>query len=215
MEPETEVGLGHVLGASFFDRPTLRVAPEMLGKRLVREVEGRVLSGRIVEVEAYQGPEDLAAHSARGRRTARTEVMYGPPGHAYVYLIYGMHYCMNVVCEGVDVPHAVLIRALEPAPGTGRCSGPALLCGALRIDRSLTGTALRPPDLYLVDDGSPAGPVYRTPRIGVDYAGGWAALPWRFCLDSPFLSKRLPAGATPTPPAGSDGGTAAESVPGP
>jgi DNA-3-methyladenine glycosylase len=169
------------------------VAPDLLGKHLVREVSGRVLSGRIVEVEAYQGPEDLAAHSARGRRTARTEVMYGPPGHAYVYFIYGMHYCMNIVCEGVDVPHAILIRALEPGPGTDRCSGPALLCRSLDIDRSLTGIALEPPTLYVVDGGGTAGPVYQTPRIGVDYAGEWAARPWRFCLNSPSLSKRLPA----------------------
>jgi DNA-3-methyladenine glycosylase len=191
-----DVGVSRVLRASFFDRPTLQIAPELLGKQLMREVDGQLLSGRIVELEAYQGPEDLAAHSARGRRTARTEVMYGPPGHAYVYFIYGMHYCMNVVCEGVGVPHAILIRALEPGPGTGRCSGPALLCRSLSIDRSLSGVALEPPTLYLVDDGVPAGPVYQTPRIGVDYAGEWAALPWRFCLDSPYLSKRLPASKT-------------------
>src|SRR6476661_6660464 len=108
------------LGAGFFARDTLAVARDLLGKLLVREVGGRRLWGRLVEVEAYLGPEDLAAHSARGRLTPRTRVMFGPPGHAYVYLVYGMHHCLNFVTEAEGVPHAVLVRALDPGPGVGR-----------------------------------------------------------------------------------------------
>ena len=179
-----------VLGPDFFERPTLEVARDLLGKLLVREKGGRRLGGRLVEVEAYCGPEDLAAHSSRGL-TPRTRVMYGPPGHAYVYLVYGMHHCLNFVTRPQGIPQAVLIRALEPDPGTGRCSGPGLVCRALEIDRSLNGAPLRPPELFVVDDGRPAGRVFQTPRIGVDYSGEWRGLPWRFCLDSPYLSRRL------------------------
>jgi DNA-3-methyladenine glycosylase len=120
--------------------------------------------------------------------------MYGPAGRAYVYFIYGMHHCLNFVCEAEGTPHAILVRALEPGPGTGRCSGPGLICRAFEIDRSLNGAVLEPPRLYLVDDGVPAREVHRTPRIGVDYAGEWRERLWRFCLDSPHLSRRLPGG---------------------
>jgi DNA-3-methyladenine glycosylase len=183
---------GPVLGAEFFARDTLRVAEELLGKLVVRHLDGEVRWGRLVEVEAYCGPQDRAAHSWRGL-TPRTRVMYGPPGHAYVYFIYGMHHCLNFVTRPEGCPQAVLVRALEPGPGVGRCAGPGLLCRALGIDRSLDGTPLRPPDLYVVDDGFRPVPdgIARTARIGVGYAGEWAALPWRFCLDSPHLSRRL------------------------
>jgi DNA-3-methyladenine glycosylase len=182
---------GTILDASFFDRPTLDVARELLGKLVVRERDGEIRWGRMVEVEAYCGPEDLAAHSARGL-TPRTKTMYGPPGHAYVYFIYGMHNCLNFVCQPEGVPHAILVRALEPGPGTGRCSGPGLVCRSLGIDRSLNGALLEPPHLYVVDDGCRPTAIHQTPRIGVDYAGEWKDRPWRFCLDSPHLSKRLP-----------------------
>lgn len=184
---------GVVLEAGFFDRDPLLVAPQLLGKRLVREVGDRVRWGRIVEVEAYKGPEDLAAHSARGL-TPRTRVMYGPPGHAYVYFIYGMHHCLNFVCQPAGVPQAILVRALAPGPGVGRTSGPALVCRALEIDRSLNGVLLEPPSLYLVDDGFEVGEVITGTRVGVGYAGDWARRPWRFCLDSPHVSRPLPAG---------------------
>jgi DNA-3-methyladenine glycosylase len=157
---------------------------------LIREVGGRRLTGRLIELEAYLGPEDLAAHSARGNRTARTDVMYGPPGHAYVYLIYGIHNCLNFVTRPAGSPQAILVRALEPGPGVGRCAGPGLVCRALEIDRSLNGAPLRPPDLYVVDDGYQAGEVIATPRIGVDYAGEWKDRAFRLCLDSPLLSRR-------------------------
>jgi DNA-3-methyladenine glycosylase len=183
---------GYVIEPGFFDRDTLEVAEDLLGMLLVREIDGQVRWGRLVEVEAYCGPEDRAAHSWRGR-TPRTAVMYGPPGHAYVYLIYGMYNCLNFVTRQEGCPQAVLIRAMEPGPGVNRSSGPGLVCRSMGIDRTLNGRRLQPPDLYLVDDGfRPApGAIARTPRIGVGYAGEWAELPWRFCLDSPHLSRRL------------------------
>jgi DNA-3-methyladenine glycosylase len=183
---------GRLLEPAFFDRDTLEVAEDLLGKVLVRGVDGQALWGRVVEVEAYCGPDDRAAHSWRGL-TPRTRVMYGPPGHAYVYFIYGMHHCLNFVTRPEGRPEAILVRALEPGPGVGRCSGPGLLCRAMYIDRSLNGAPLVAPDLYVVDDGFRPGPgaVVRTPRIGVEYAGEWAALPWRFCLAGAHLSRRL------------------------
>ena len=183
---------GCPLGASFFDRDTLDVAEDLVGKLVVREVGGEVRWGRLVEVEAYCGPDDRAAHSWRGL-TPRTRVMYGPPGHAYVYLIYGMHHCLNFVTRPEGVPQAILVRALEPGPGVGRCAGPGLVCRALGVDRSLNGAPLEPPDLYVVDDGFRPGPgaVIRTARIGVGYAGEWSELPWRFCLAGPHVSRRL------------------------
>ena len=147
---------------------------------LVREVGERRLSGRIIEVEAYQGPEDLAAHSAGGRRTARTEVMYGEAGLIYVYLVYGMHHCLNFVTREKGVPHAVLVRALEPGPGVGRAAGPGLLCRALEIDRSLNGLVAEPPHLYVVDDGFRPAQIRSGPRVGVGYSGEWKERPWRF-----------------------------------
>ncbi len=182
-----------MLKPEFFARDTLDVARDLLGKLLVREAGGERRSGRLVEVEAYCGPEDRAAHSSRGL-TPRTRVMHGPPGHAYVYLVYGLHHCLNFVTRPAGEPQAVLVRALEPGPGTGRCSGPGLVCRALGVDLALNGAALRPPALYVLDDGHRPPAVRQAPRIGVGYAGEWASLPWRFCVDSPHLSRRLPPG---------------------
>jgi DNA-3-methyladenine glycosylase len=159
---------------------------------LVRKVRGMELWGRLVEVEAYLGPDDRAAHSFGGRRSPRNEVMYGEAGHAYVYFTYGMHHCLNFVTRERDLPQAVLVRALEPGPGVGRCSGPGLLCRALDIDRDLNGVVLEPPLLYVIDDGFKPGPIYETPRVGVEGSGDWAATPLRFCVDSPFLSRPIP-----------------------
>ena len=182
------------LTRAFYARDALVVAQELLGLHLVRVQGGVRQVGRIVETEAYQGPEDLAAHSAGGRRTPRTETMFGPAGHAYVYLIYGMHHCLNVVTGARDVPHAVLIRALEPIQNVEvRTQGPGLLCRALGIDRShdaldLLGEELfieRPPRTALRPVIPGAGA-----RIGVDYAGAWAKKPWRFVdRSSTFLSR--------------------------
>ena len=194
---------GTLLDASFFDRETKLVARDLLDKVLVREIDGRVLWGRLIEVEAYLGPDDLAAHSKGGRRTARTEVMYGAPGHAYVYFTYGMHWCLNFVTREAGIPQAVLVRALEPGPGVGRSSGPGLLTRALSIDRALNGVPLRPPDLYVIDDQAPKRRVYVTPRIGVRGTGQWEKRLLRYVVDSPLLSKPLPRALRP--PAGRRG----------
>jgi DNA-3-methyladenine glycosylase len=176
----------------FYARDTLTVARELIGMHLVRK-EGRTLrAGRIVETEAYQGPEDLAAHSSRGR-TRRTEVMFGPPGHAYVYFIYGFWHCLNIVTEAEGVPHAVLLRALEPVTGIeDKTWGPGLLCRAMHIDKRLNGADLCGDSLWL--ERPPASSrraprIARGPRIGVDYAGEWARRPWRFYdADSRYVS---------------------------
>ena len=142
-----------VLPREFYDRPAERVAPDVLGKWLIRRVDGVDRIGRIVEVEAYLGPHDLASHSSKGR-TARTEVMFGEPGHAYVYLIYGMHHCFNVVAGPGEHASAVLIRAIEPISRIeGATNGPGRLCRALGIDRRLNGHDLLGGELYLARPG--------------------------------------------------------------
>lgn len=183
---------GKILDPRFFDRETVTVARDLLGKVLVREVDGRRLWGRLVEVEAYLGPDDLASHSAGGRRSPRNEVMYGAPGHAYVYFTYGMHHCLNFVTRPEGMPQAVLVRALEPGPGVGRCGGPGLVCRALDIDRAQNGIALTPPLLYVLDDRAPKRRVVATPRIGIFNSGDWQERPLRFCWDSPDLSRPIP-----------------------
>jgi DNA-3-methyladenine glycosylase len=180
------------LPRSFYDRDTIVVAQELLGKYLVHKSRGVKRIGRIVEVEAYLGPHDLAAHSARGL-TERTKVMFGPPGHAYVYLIYGMYYCMNVVTEREGHASAVLLRAVEPVKNVkGRTQGPGLLCNALRIDKRLTGHDLLSNDFYIA-----APPVtipftiVKRPRVGVDYAKHWARRQLRFYIKgNSFVSKQ-------------------------
>jgi DNA-3-methyladenine glycosylase len=174
------------LPRSFYAREdTLLVARELIGMHLVHEDASGRSVGRIVETEAYLGPEDLAAHSSRGR-TQRTEVMFGAPGHAYVYFIYGFWNCMNVVTAREGVPHAILLRALEPIQGiTDKTWGPGLLCRAMRIDRTLNGADLCGDRLWIERprrSRAPSVPVRigTSPRIGVDYAGHWAKRPWRF-----------------------------------
>lgn len=177
---------------AFYARDTLTVARELIGMHLVRAEGGRLRVGRIVETEAYQGPEDLAAHSSRGR-TPRTEVMFGPPGHAYVYFIYGFWHCLNLVTEAAGVPHAVLLRALEPVSGIeDKTWGPGLLCRAMDIDKKLNGADLCGDVLWLERPpaaGRRAPRIARSARIGVDYAGEWARRPWRFYdKDSRYVS---------------------------
>jgi DNA-3-methyladenine glycosylase len=169
-----------ILPAKFFARPTLQVARSLLGKYLVRATATGLHAGRIIEVEAYVGPEDRACHASRGR-TKRTEVMFGPPGRAYVYMIYGMYHCLNVVTERTDYPAAVLIRAVEHAAGLA--DGPGRVCRFFEIDRELNTHDLTSGKLLWIEDRGLR--VRRTrigafPRIGVDYAGPWAAKPWRF-----------------------------------
>lgn len=181
------------LARDFYERDTPTVAIGLLGKHLVHVTGGIERRGRIVEVEAYVGAHDLASHSSRGV-TPRTRVMYGPPGHAYVYLIYGIHHCLNLVTEPEGHGAAVLLRALEPVAGiVGNTRGPGLLCKALGIDRSYNGTDLLGDELFVedADPGQPAPEIVAGPRIGVDYAGEWAQRPLRFYLrDSAWVSRR-------------------------
>ncbi len=174
-----------ILKRSFFARRTLRVARELVGKYLVRKNGRGVIAGRIIEVEAYVGPQDKACHASKGR-TARTEVLFGPPGQAYVYLCYGMYEMLNVVTEGEGFPAAVLLRAIE-CDGQ-LIDGPGRLTRALDIDRRLNRIDLTVgEDLWFEDRGETLrrGAVKTHPRIGVDYAGEWAKKPWRFRLDQP------------------------------
>ena len=179
------------LPRSFYDRDTIVVAHELLGQHLVHVVAGVERVGRIVEVEAYLGPHDLAAHSARGL-TKRTRVMFGPPGHAYVYLIYGMHWCMNVVTQAEGTASAVLLRAVEPVKNIeGRTQGPALLAKAMGIDGRLNGHDLLSDELFVrAARGDAPIRIVKRPRIGVDYAGPWARRLLRFYIrGNPFVSK--------------------------
>jgi len=196
---------GRALPRRFYLQPTLRVARALLGQILVHDAPDGLAAGRIVEVEAYRGPRDRAAHSRGGHRSARNEVLYGPPGHAYVYFVYGMHHCVNVVTQLPEVPEAVLIRALEPvagvelmrrrrglptAPAWRLCRGPGALCRALAITRSENGADLGRGALRLIAGPAvPARAVRRTPRIGVAYAGPHARFRWRFLVaESPAVS---------------------------
>lgn len=194
------------LRRDFYTRPdVLKVARDLLGKKLVvAGPDGARVAGIIVETEAYRGPEDRASHAYNGRRTARTETMYGIGGAAYVYFVYGMYHQFNVVTNVEGIPHAVLVRALEPVEGIeiirrrrpGKSdhqltSGPGKLCLALGIDRKLDRTDLLGDSVWL-EAGVTISPrrIARGPRIGIDYAEDWATKPWRFWVrDNPFVSK--------------------------
>lgn len=188
------------LPASFYARPTLEVARRLLGQVLVSDIGGRRTAGRIVETEAYLGPQDPASHAFGNRRTERTEPMYGPPGTAYVYFTYGMHWCLNAVTERRDFPAAVLIRALEPLEGlalmqrrrgqvTDRelCAGPARLCQALGITGAENGRLLTGGRLRIERDRRLTAPVRVTGRVGITVAADW---PLRFVIaDSRWASR--------------------------
>jgi DNA-3-methyladenine glycosylase len=190
------------LSRSFYQQPTLEVARQLLGKYLVRKHADGTTVGRIVETEAYLGPEDKACHASRGR-TPRTAIMFGPPGYAYVYFVYGFHHMLNIVTEELDYPAAVLIRAVEPVTGLdlmkqrrgvgearNLTSGPGKLCQAFAIDRGLNGKDICGSILYVRDDGNPPPRVVAKPRVGVDYAGEWKLKPWRFLIGgNEFVSK--------------------------
>lgn len=178
------------LPRSFYDRSTILVAPDLLGKLLVHESDGVKRVGRIVEVEAYLGAHDLAAHSSRGL-TERTRVMFGPPGHAYVFLIYGMYHCMNVVTEREGHGAAVLLRAIEPVQDiAGRTQGPGLLCRAMGIDKRFNAHDLRSDDFHIASPPkNERFTIVKGPRIGVDYARHWAGRHLRFHIKgNPFVS---------------------------
>ncbi|MEE8392592.1 MAG: DNA-3-methyladenine glycosylase [Anaerolineae bacterium] len=193
------------MNRDFFARDTLTVARELLGQRLVRVLDGERLSGRIVEVEAYIGEDDQASHAHPGR-TRRNAPMYGPPGHSYVYFLYGMHHCFNVVTEREGFPAAVLVRALEPLEGIenmrelrgGRpdlplTSGPARLCQALDIDRHFDGADLCVPGAFLFlekDATIPDDTVATGPRVGVRGGEVAVTIPWRFYVqESKHISR--------------------------
>lgn len=179
------------LPRTFYDRDTQTVARDLLGKALVRVIDNQMMVGMITEVEAYLGPHDLAAHTSRGI-TPRTQVMFGPPGHAYVYLIYGIHHCMNVVTEADGTGAAVLLRALQPLHNLeANTRGPGRLCKAMGIDRSLYGHDLCSNDFFIarLPDREKTPEIISRPRIGVDYAGEWAKKPLRFYIaDSDWIS---------------------------
>jgi DNA-3-methyladenine glycosylase len=182
-----------VLPPAFYDQRVVVAARACIGKILVRRTEEGTTAGRIVEAEAYHGPEDLAAHSSGGKPTKRTEAMFGPPGHVYMFLLYGMHWAFNIVVGQIGIPHAILIRAIEPTEGLDLMAerrkmdasrreltnGPGKLCAALALTGADYGVSLTSEALHL-ERGRVRGSIGRSPRINVDYAGAWASRPWRF-----------------------------------
>jgi DNA-3-methyladenine glycosylase len=192
------------LQRGFYERDVLTVSKDLLGKILVHDTLEGVASGRIVETEAYRGPEDLAAHSSGGRHTRRNEMMYGEKGHAYIYFIYGMYWCFNVTAGGTPrKPEAVLVRALEPLEGknimakrrgtqnaVNLSNGPAKLCMAMGLSKAQNKADLTSPPLFINDAPPiPAENIVSATRIGVDYAGKWKDEPWRFYIkDNHFVS---------------------------
>lgn len=199
--------MSNKLPREFYTRTNvLTVARELLGKLLVVPApDGTRVSGIIVETEAYRGPKDRASHAYGGRRTKRTETMYGMGGTAYVYFVYGMYYQFNVVTNLPDIPHAILIRALAPVEGLERMrrrrhgqpdpnltNGPGKLCIALGIDRQLDRADLLEDQVW-IEEGQriPSRRVASGPRIGIDYAEEWIDEPWRFWLKgNPFVSRK-------------------------
>ncbi len=196
-----------ILQRAFYERDIFEVSRCLLGKILVHASPEGITAGRIVEVEAYTGPEDRAAHSYKGRRTPRNDVMFGEKGHAYVYLIYGMYYCVNFTAGATPgKPEAILIRALEPVEGSelmakrrklavgslkNLTNGPGRLCMAMNITKAANKLDVTAPPFYIRDAASVAeSEIVETARIGVDYAGEWKDKPWRFFIkNNPFVSK--------------------------
>lgn len=228
------------LDARFFARKADALAVDLLGRVLVRVTDGGTrLAGRIVETEAYLGPEDKAAHSAGWRRTERTEPMFGPPGLSYVFLTYGMHHCFNIVCDREGSPQAVLIRAIEPLegldtmrrarlshrgnpsrpmPDNSLCSGPARLCQAMAIDRALNGVDLTSHDRIWLEAGekscSGRAEIGNSARIGVAYAEDWADAPLRWFERGNAHVSRGPIGSAGRRGIGRDGGISSPVGPG-
>ena len=194
----------HTLPRAFYQRSAVEAAPALLGKLLCHETAEGLSAGIIVETEAYIGPLDRACHAYGGKRTPRTEVLFGEAGHAYVYLIYGMYCCLNVVTGLVDEPQCVLIRALQPALGLEEmvlrrggkperelCRGPGKLCKALDIGRELSGRDMTEGDFVILDGPEvPEDEIERTKRIGIDYAGPDRDNLWRFTVKGdPYVSR--------------------------
>ncbi|MEF2968987.1 DNA-3-methyladenine glycosylase [Paenibacillus sp. M1] len=211
--PRKQTG-GELLPLSFYAVSALEAAPRLLGQTLVRETSAGEIRCRIVETESYGGVEDKGSHAYGGRRTARTEIMFAPGGAAYIYLIYGMYHCLNVVTGPQDDPQAVLIRAVEPLTPADEAlmracrgtsvrrpvdlsGGPGKLCRALAIDKSLNGAPLHSPGSPLRLEAAPAPAesigaepaIIAAPRINIAYAAEYADMPWRFYYrDNPYVS---------------------------
>lgn len=194
-----------ITDTQFFTQPALELAPALLGKYLVRHVDGHELVVKIVEVEAYVGPHDKGAHTYGGKRTNRTETMFWRGGHIYVYLIYGMYYCMNIVAGQEGAPEACLIRAVEPISGLAKMrelrplksnkpellsNGPGKLTLALDIDKNMNGyDLLEQTQMYLAEGEEPQK-IIAGPRININYAEEYIEVPWRFYIaDNKFVSK--------------------------
>lgn len=194
----------HKLNRNFYLRDPLVVARELLGKQLIHETQDCRIVGKIVETEAYTGPEDKACHAYGRKRTARNEVMYRVGGTAYIYLIYGMYYCFNIVTEPEDMPSAVLVRAIEPIEGAEHmarlrygtdisslsqkqklnlCNGPGKLCIAMDIGKLENGTDLCGSSLYINDAKNNPFSITASPRINIDYAEEYKDKPWRFYIE--------------------------------
>ncbi len=198
------------LDREFYDRDSVLVAKELLGKILVHETNGQRISAKIVETEAYMGVEDKAAHSYGGKRTPRVEVMYGSSGFSYIFMIYGMHCCFNIVTNEKEKPQAVLIRAAEPLEGVewmaqkrfekpyeqltklqrrGLTNGPGKLCCALSLDRSFNGMDLCGDEVYVEDGKTRNSNIVTTKRVNIDYAEEARDYPWRFYIkDNEYVS---------------------------
>ncbi len=190
----------------FFQRDSITLAQELLGKLLVREIDGVKIVTKIVETEAYMGAEDKAAHSYNNRRTPRTEVMFGRAGIAYVYIIYGMYYCLNIVAAKEGIPQAVLIRGVEPIEGLDilrknriikskkiqdLTNGPGKLCQALNIDKTLNGSDLILDNKLYIIDNKEKHETISAKRINIDYAGEYKDKLWRFYIkDNIYISKK-------------------------
>ena len=194
------------LTQSFFTQDALHVAPRLLGKTLVRRLGTTYIRSKIVEVEAYTGIHDKAAHVYNNKRTTRTESMFLPGGHTYVYLIYGIHHCLNIVTGELDKPQGVLIRAIEPLDEASfRCisenrsikskklvdltNGPGKLCAALKIDKSLNGSNIIEGEDLFLEDSNCNPSIVSSPRINIPYAEEYITMPWRYYIkDSPYVS---------------------------
>src|SRR3989338_1308116 len=185
------------LKKEFYRQPTLKLSQQLLGKFLVRKIGRKKIVGKIVETESYIGPNDLASHASRGK-TPRTQIMFGDGGFWYIYLGYGMYYCLNIVTEHKNYPAAVLIRAVEPVAGLKsdtKTKGPGKVCRAFKIDKNLNGTRAfgNKARLWIEDRGIKLKPnqIKKTTRIGVDYAGEYKNKLWRFYIkDNPFVSQK-------------------------
>lgn len=195
-----------IIGQSFYLRDGLSVAKDLIGKILVREYAGKTYRYKIVETEAYMGPEDKASHAYGGKLTPRTKTMFDKGGITYIYLIYGMYYCLNIVAEKKGIPHAVLIRALEPIDQEAiqfatqnrnikskktydLTNGPGKLCKALSIDKTLNEIAVTKKNPLYIEDATTQNNIVSAKRINISYAEEYQYKPWRFYIEAnPYVS---------------------------